>query len=82
MSRHSWAMVFEDVLLLKNSCMRFSGFTGKRVLLLQGPVGPFFWNLSKDLQKRGADVFKFNFNAGDALFYPADSNVKCNTCNR
>lgn len=63
-------MVFEDVLLLKNSCMRFSGFAGKRVLLLQGPVGPFFWNLSKDLQKRGADVFKFNFNAGDALFYP------------
>lgn len=47
-----------------------SSFAGKRVLLLQGPVGPFFWNLAKDLQHRGAEIFKFNFNAGDALFYP------------
>lgn len=45
-------------------------FAGKRVLLLQGPVGPFFWNLAKDLRGRGAQVFKFNFNAGDWLFYP------------
>jgi len=47
-----------------------SGFASKRVLLLQGPVGPFFWNLAKDLRSVGATVFKFNFNAGDWLFYP------------
>lgn len=48
-----------------------SGFASKRVLLLQGPVGPFFWNLAKDLRLDGATVFKFNFNAGDWLFYPS-----------
>ena len=44
-------------------------FAGKRVLLLQGPVGPFFYRLSKDLNTVGATVFKVNFNAGDWLFY-------------
>lgn len=48
-----------------------SGFSSKRVLLLQGPVGPFFWNLAKDLRSVGATVFKFNFNAGDWVFYPS-----------
>ena len=45
-------------------------FKGKRVLLLQGPVGPFFRNLAKDLEAVGAEVMKINFNAGDWLFYP------------
>lgn len=48
-----------------------NGFASKRVLLLQGPVGPFFWNLAKDLRAVGATVFKFNFNAGDWIFYPS-----------
>lgn len=47
-----------------------SAFSGKRVLLLQGPVGPFFSNLAHDLRLAGAQVFKVNFNAGDWLFYP------------
>ena len=38
--------------------------------MLQGPVGPFFWRLSKDLKRRGANVYKVNFNLGDYLFYP------------
>lgn len=42
----------------------------KNILLLQGPVGPFFRNLAKDLEANGNRVFKINFNAGDALFYP------------
>ena len=50
-----------------------SSFTGKRVLLLQGPVGPFFNNLAKDLRRAGAEVFKVNFNAGDWLFYPRNA---------
>ncbi|MBI5429099.1 MAG: capsular biosynthesis protein [Nitrosomonadales bacterium] len=45
-------------------------FKGKRVLLLQGPVGPFFRRLSQDLAQSGAQVFKINFNGGDWLFYP------------
>ncbi len=46
-------------------------FTHQNVLLLQGPVGPFFRRLSKDLMALGNRVFKINFNAGDALFYPS-----------
>lgn len=48
-------------------------FGGKRVLLLQGPVGPFFSRLAADLRGTGAQVFKVNFNAGDWLFYPRDA---------
>lgn len=47
-------------------------YRGKRVLLLQGPRGPFFWRLKKDLESFGAKVFKINFNGGDWLFYPKD----------
>lgn len=46
-------------------------FKDKNVLLLQGPIGPFFYRLSKDLKAAGATVFKINFNGGDLLFYPA-----------
>lgn len=44
-------------------------FEGKNVLLLQGPIGPFFSRLSHDLKVAGANVFKINFNGGDWLFY-------------
>jgi capsule polysaccharide modification protein KpsS len=42
---------------------------GKRVLLLQGPVGPFFRRFAAELTRRGAEVSKVNFNGGDALCY-------------
>jgi len=44
-------------------------FNGKRVLLLQGPMGPFFRRIAQDLTQAGAQVFKVNFNGGDWLFY-------------
>jgi|CXWL01.1.fsa_nt_gi capsular polysaccharide export protein len=47
-----------------------SAFQGKRVLLLQGPLGPFFRRLAQDLTLAGAQVYKVNFNGGDWLFYP------------
>lgn len=47
-----------------------AAYRGKRVLLLQGPVGPFFWRLARDLRWAGAKVCKVNFNGGDCLFYP------------
>jgi capsular polysaccharide export protein len=43
-------------------------FSGRRVLMLQGPVGPFFSRLAADLTLAGAFVFKVNFNGGDWLF--------------
>jgi capsular polysaccharide export protein len=41
-----------------------------RVLLLQGPVGPFFARLAGHLRQRGSSVTKVNFNYGDDWFYP------------
>ena len=39
------------------------------VLLLQGPFGPFFRRLARDMEADGVTVHKVNFNAGDALFF-------------
>lgn len=47
-----------------------SEFKGKRIVLLQGPLGPFFRRLAQDLESIGAQVYKINFNGGDWLFYP------------
>ena len=41
----------------------------RNVLMLQGPVGPFFSRFSRDLETRGFNVFKINFNGGDGFFY-------------
>ncbi len=38
-------------------------------LLLQGPVGFFFYMLAQDLRAKNAKVSKIHFNAGDALFW-------------
>jgi len=53
--------------MIKNGLAKYKS---KNILMLQGPIGPFFNRLSKDLKKAGAEVFKINFNAGDCLFYP------------
>lgn len=45
-------------------------FRGRRVLLLQSPMGPFFRRLAADLRWAGAQVCKINFNGGDWLFFP------------
>lgn len=39
-----------------------------RVLLLQGPMGPFFEKLGQFLQSQGVEVNKLNFNGGDCLY--------------
>ncbi|WP_373746663.1 capsule biosynthesis protein [Neisseria dentiae] len=42
-----------------------------RILLLQGPIGPFFKTFSQWLAERHhKTVFKLNFNYGDETFYP------------
>ncbi|MEW5944270.1 MAG: capsular biosynthesis protein [Pseudomonadota bacterium] len=40
-----------------------------RILLLQGPVGPFFSHLANFLDSSGHTVFKIHFNGGDDFFY-------------
>jgi capsule polysaccharide modification protein KpsS len=47
-----------------------SAFAGKRVLLLQGPMGLFFTRLRIELEAAGVEVFKINFCAGDRFYYP------------
>lgn len=51
----------------------FESFADKKILLLQGPVGPFFKLLADDFKRLGAEVHKINFNGGDCFFYPGDS---------
>jgi len=51
------------------SAAHWESLRGKRVLLLQGPVGPFFARLGANLRALGAEVHKVNFNGGDCLFY-------------
>lgn len=41
----------------------------RKFLLLQGPMGPFFSVLAKELSARGFGVRKINFNGGDKYFY-------------
>lgn len=48
-------------------------FRGKRVLLLQGPFGPFFRRFARDLTNVGAVVNKVNFHGGDWVFYPTNA---------
>ncbi|OOF43712.1 capsule biosynthesis protein [Rodentibacter trehalosifermentans] len=43
----------------------------QKILLLQGPIGTFFTDLSVWLQSIGKTVYKINFNGGDEHFYPA-----------
>lgn len=47
-----------------------SDFAGRNVLLLQGPFGPFFRRLARDLRTHGANVRRVCFNGGDWFFHP------------
>jgi capsule polysaccharide modification protein KpsS len=46
-----------------------------RVLLLQGPNGPFFRRFAEELRLKGMHVTKVNFHAGDAFFFPGPDAV-------
>ncbi|NBI12750.1 capsule biosynthesis protein [[Haemophilus] felis] len=48
--------------------------SSKNILLLQSPIGSFFYQLGKWLSKEGScSVYKLNFNAGDRYFYPSNT---------
>jgi capsular polysaccharide export protein len=46
---------------------------GRRALLLQGPVGPFFARLHEHLSAHGWDAWRVTFHAGDALYAGPDA---------
>ncbi|MCK5896025.1 MAG: capsular biosynthesis protein [Cocleimonas sp.] len=48
----------------------------KNVLLLQGPMGPFFKRFATELEQKGARVTKVNFNSGDWIFFPQGRSYK------
>ncbi|MDJ0761659.1 MAG: capsular biosynthesis protein [Myxococcota bacterium] len=50
-------------------------FRNKQVLLLQGPLGPFFKRFANELASHGAHVTKVNFNGGDTLFFPGKQTI-------
>ncbi|EAL3282332.1 capsule biosynthesis protein [Campylobacter coli] len=52
-------------------------FSGRTVLLLQGPVGTFFHRLAIKMEKNKTKVLKLNFNGGDFFFYPNGKRCKC-----
>lgn len=41
----------------------------RRVLMLQGPHGPFFRQLARQLRQAGAEVWRVGFNRGDEVFW-------------
>ncbi|HIO91254.1 MAG TPA: capsular biosynthesis protein [Leucothrix mucor] len=43
--------------------------TDKNILLLQGPMGPFFQRFAHELEQNNMKVVKVNFNAGDWFFF-------------
>lgn len=43
--------------------------TGRHILLLQGPAGPFFARVARQLEAAGARVTKVNFNGGEDFYY-------------
>lgn len=46
-----------------------------KILLLQGPLGPFFQTLSRQLTTAGHRVTKVHFNGGDASWSCAGDNL-------
>ncbi|MDD5159929.1 MAG: capsular biosynthesis protein [Sulfuricurvum sp.] len=48
-------------------------FRNKKVVFLQGPVGPFFKRLFEDFLTVNTESYKINFNGGDWFFAPNNS---------
>ncbi len=53
-----------------SSCLKKLVNSSDRILLLQGPIGPFFRQFAEWLGSRhGKTVYKLNFNYGDEIYY-------------
>lgn len=52
--------------------------TTRNVLLLQGPVGPFFKRFAEHLEEQHSiAVYKLNFNGGDRHYFPEQNGKAC-----
>lgn len=52
--------------------------SARKVLLLQGPVGPFFKRFAEHLEAQHAiTIYKLNFNGGDRHYYPDSAERAC-----
>ena len=49
---------------------------GRHLLMLQGPAGPFFARVARQLRAAGARVSKVNFNGGEDLYYRSPEVVR------
>lgn len=61
--------------------MRITCLSDRNFLFLQGPHGPFFYELSRLVQKAGCSVQKIGINQGDAYYWPDRSSYVAYTQN-
>lgn len=61
--------------LRRRFARKFPSKSAPRVLLLQGPVGPFFRKVQAALNGNGFDAWRVCFNAGDRLFARGDKSL-------
>lgn len=53
--------------------MRHQSIPQRNFLFLQGPPGPFFWQLAQRLESMGCGVSRINLNGGDQADWPGES---------
>jgi capsule polysaccharide modification protein KpsS len=54
--------------------------SGRHLLMLQGPAGPFFARVARQLEAAGAQVTKVNFNGGEDLYFRGPNVVRFHGC--
>jgi len=52
--------------------MKFQPIPHRNFLFLQGPPGPFFWQLSERLRALECGIFRINLNGGDQADWPGE----------
>jgi capsular polysaccharide export protein len=53
--------------------MKFQPIAHRNFLFLQGPPGPFFWQLAERLRTLDCGIFRINLNGGDQADWPGDA---------
>jgi capsular polysaccharide export protein len=53
--------------------MKYQPIPHRNFLFLQGPPGPFFWQLGEQLRTLGCNVFRINLNGGDQHDWPGEA---------
>lgn len=53
--------------------MKFQPISHRKFLFLQGPPGPFFWQLGERLRLLECGIFRINLNGGDQADWPGEA---------